>query len=207
MLTILCVTRYAPHAGRFLQAFDDLADLLDGEMVEYDGSHIRTIEDALDEAVAECADGYILRLDDDELPSPEMVEWLRDCSYEAADHWCFPRLHLWGDTHHYIPTPPLYPDLQTRLSIKAKSGGRHRVHDGSPYGSGEQAPVAIEHHKFLVRRREERESLLNEYRRLRHDADQWTVFSVPELFAESLQVVEREERPIPLVTVKGVRNG
>lgn len=206
-LTILCVTRYQPHAGRFLQAFDDLAATLDCELVEYDGTRARAIEDVLDDAIAECQDGYILRLDDDELPSPGMVEWLRGCAYETADHWCFPRLHLWRDIHHYIPTPPLYPDLQTRLSIREKSGGRSRVHDGSPFGSGERAPVAIEHHKFLVRRREEREALLNEYRRLRHDADEWMIYTVPELFAQSLTVAERDERPLPLTTGKGVRNG
>jgi hypothetical protein len=205
-LTILCVTRYQPHAARFLTALDDLAAHLDCEFIEYDGGRLRAIEDGLDAAVAECPDGWILRLDDDELPTPEMVEWLEYEHFTATDHWCFPRLHLWGDTQHYIPTPPLYPDLQTRLSIKAKSGGRHRVHDGSPYGSGEVAPVAIEHHKFLVRRREEREALLAEYRRLRSDADQWAVFTGPEDFP-SLQVVEREGRPIPLQTRKEVRNG
>lgn len=204
-LTILCVTRYAPHAARFLQVFDEIAALLDADLVEHDGTQLHAIEDGLDDAIAECPDGYILRLDDDELPSLEMIEWLESRAYEQHDHWCFPRLHLWGDIDHYISTPPLYPDLQTRLSVKAKSGGRHNVHDGSPYGSGQVAPCAIEHHKFLVRRREEREALLAEYRRLRSDADLWAVFTLPELFP-SLQVVEREGRPVPLHTGKGVRN-
>lgn len=201
MLTILTVTRYAPHSGRFLQAFDELAQRLDADMVEYDGRRVSAIEDCLDDAVSECGDGYILRLDDDELPSDEMATWLECRFYEGHDHWCFPRLHLWRDENHYIDSEPLYPDLQTRLSIKAKSGGRHRPHDGSPYGTGVVAPCAIEHHKFLVRSTEEREMLLQEYRRLRHDADNWAVFTVPELFAP-FRVVEREERPIPLHTGK-----
>ena len=201
-LTILTCTKYAPHSGRFLQAFDELAVKLDADMVEYDGRGFRAIEDCLEDAVNECDDGsYILRLDDDELPSPEMVLWLENRLYETHDHWCFPRKHLWLDEDHYIPDFPLYPDLQTRLSIKAKSGGRHKLHDGSPFGSGEIAPCDIEHHKFLVRSTEERQLLLAEYRRINPAADMWAVFSVPECFP-GFRVVEREERPIPLQTGK-----
>ena len=40
LLTILCVTRYQPHATRFLTALDDLAAHLDCEYVEYDGGRL-----------------------------------------------------------------------------------------------------------------------------------------------------------------------
>lgn len=204
MLTILTVTRYADYAIPFLTAHDDLADAIGCTFIEHDGSGARCIEDILDEAVAGCPDEWILRLDDDELPSQEMVDWLAADAYEAADHWAFPRLNLWGDEDHYITTPPLYPDLQTRLSVKTKSGGRHQIHAGSPHGTGEIAPCAIEHHKFLVRPLAERQALAREYELIAPGAgvgSHYSAFSTPE-FLPNLNVCQREGRPTPLHTGK-----
>src|SRR5215470_11394598 len=99
-LTILCVTEFNDYALPFLNRMELLAEELHADFIEYDGGRAFAIEEILDNAIAECPDGYILRLDDDEYPTPEMVAWLHNHSYEEADHWAFPRLNLWGDEWH-----------------------------------------------------------------------------------------------------------
>src|SRR5690606_10758983 len=90
--------------------------------------------------------------------------------------------------HSYIVNPPLWPDLQTRLSVKAKSGGRTRVHAGSPFGTGTVAPCVLEHHKFLVRPRGEREALVERYERIERGAGLgYSMFSVPEPYEDQLR--------------------
>lgn len=111
------------------------------------------IESVLDLVIAQCAAPYVLRLDDDESVSPGMLAWLKAEAYTRAEVWKFCRAHLWGNEETYLEAPQLWPDHQTRLSVKAKAGGRHWIHAGSPYGGGDLAPAdaAILHHKFLVR--------------------------------------------------------
>lgn len=140
------------------------------------------MERVQDDAVAWCPDGYILLMADDERITESMVEWLASGQFREADNWCFPRAHLWGAERKVIMDAPLWPDLQTRLAVKAKSGGRSRVHEGSPFGSGRVAPVAFEHHKFLVRSVEERQRLLDEYAEMWPAAanDHYRAFSLPE---------------------------
>ena len=204
-LTFLCVTENAPHARRFIEGqmadakmlgarFRLVTDRLDHRepWMPQDTVLARSagyLESVLDLAVASCPPGYVLRLDDDERATPDMLGWLAPGNYREHDHWAFPRLNLWPDSHHYITNPPLYPDLQTRLSVREKSGGRRGVHDGSPHGTGALAPVAIEHHKFLVRTRRERERLLDRYDRVRPGAgSRYAMFSVPELYEADLEV-------------------
>lgn len=172
-LSILCVTRAEAYALPFLEDMAELANDLDARfyiaadgdqaLARLDGINATTfvvrshgyLESVLDDAVAKCEDGYILRLDDDERVSDGMYGWLLERSYEQHDHWAFPRANLWPDENQRLDGnvngAVLWPDLQTRLSVKAKSGGRTRIHQGSPHGRGEVAPVVIEHHKLLVR--------------------------------------------------------
>lgn len=202
-LTLLCVSKLGDHARPFIEHFDEAAQELDATFVlavDRAGAPgwtldlhtdqflwVRSdgyIESVLDDVIAECPDGYILRMDDDERISPPMQRWLAAGAYRQHDHWAFPRMHLWPDAKHYIVNDPLYPDLQTRLSVKAKAGGRRRIHVGSPFGTGTVAPVEIEHHKFLVRERAERERLVETYDRVLPGAgEHFKVFSVPEQFA------------------------
>jgi hypothetical protein len=80
-----------------------------------------------------------------------------------------------------LKTPQLWPDAQTRLSIRAKAGGRDVIHSGSPHGGGEMAPVLIEHHVFLVRSREEREAKVARYDAIAQGAGtSFLPFIVPE---------------------------
>lgn len=162
-LTILCISAREPHSEPFRDELAWLADLVDAEFVDFDGRGAGILEYVLDEAVEECPDGHILLIDDDERCSNAMVRWLAAGAWKAADNWAFPRAHLWGNERQVIKDSPLWPDLQTRLATKAKSGGRTRVHQGSPHGTGRVAPVAIEHHKFLVRTHEERQRILDSY--------------------------------------------
>lgn len=210
-LTVLCVTAAWPYARPFIQAMRAQAHCLEAGFVlavdlerahwpawiEQDAIEVRSagyLESVLDQAVAYCPDGHILRLDDDERLTPQMVDWLASREYEEHDHWAFPRLNLWPDRARHVTNPPLWPDLQTRLSVKAKSAGRHRVHAGSPHGTGRVAPVAIEHHKFLVRTRAEREQLMADYEQLQEGAGRdYAMFSVPELYDQLLQTAPVDE--------------
>lgn len=145
------------------------------------------IESVLDEAVEYTTRDYILRIDDDESTSPPMLEWLLSGVWASHDNWTFPRAHLWGDDGHYISNSPLWPDYQTRLSVKAKSGGRLAIHAPSPYGAGEIAPVPILHHKFLVRSYQDRVRILDGYEHMQEGAGKGFIsFSLP----ESVGVVE-----------------
>lgn len=150
------------------------------------------LESTLEYGVQNCDGEYILRLDDDEACSPAMASWLEAKAYEADAHWKFPRMHLWGDTHSVLLTPQLFPDHQTRLSTKAMSGGRHFPHAMSPFGGGALAPVAIEHHKFLVRSREERERTAAKW----HQGGM-RVFSLPEDVVTEGQLVDKGNGSVP----------
>lgn len=182
-LTILCVTKGEPYADAFLKHLIEVAEVLDAKyVIAVDDNYnaltsnlqvdrgrwlsVRStgiIESVLQQAVDACDPGYIFRIDDDEKFSPSLIEWLKSGAYRASDHWKFPRVHLWGDTEHFINANPLYPDHQTRLSTKEKSGGRHTVHAGSPFGGGTLCPHPIEHHKFLVKSRDERLEIASRY--------------------------------------------
>jgi len=178
LLSILTVTKAEHFTGFFLNRMQKLAIAANAEFViAGDGSDAinrlkkagygdedilvsvksnGTMESVLDSAVRCCSGKYILRLDDDECVSPEMFQWLVREDFTEADHWKFSRAHLWHHEGLYITNAPLWPDHQTRLSVKKKSGGRPVLHVGSPFGGGRLAPVILEHWKFLVKSTEER---------------------------------------------------
>lgn len=150
------------------------------------------VESVLDQAVEACAGEYVLRLDDDEAMTPAGEEWLRQGRYLAEDHWKFPRAWLWGEQGRPLPlgspqsmvrlaNPIFWPDEQTRLSVKAKAAGRRTIHAGSPFGGGKAAPVAIEHHKFLIQTKAQRIERVREYDRLQQGSGTaFRGFYVPE---------------------------
>jgi hypothetical protein len=185
MLSILTVTQAQPFAIPFLKTMHEMAQSLRADFcliadgteaqaaLECEGIPVRAvvrsagyIESVLDEAVMYALGEYVLRLDDDERCSWPMFSWLQQACYVTSDHWKFPRAHLWGDDQTYIHHLQLWPDHQTRLSTKVKSGGRRTVHAGSPWGGGTVAPVVLEHHKFLVKTPEERRAIAAGYDRV-----------------------------------------
>ena len=191
-LSILCITEGRDYGKPFIAEMAKVAENIGCEFVLIeDGSDVHSaghIESVLDEAISRCSGEYILRLDDDESLHPDAVGWLRAKGYRVADHWALQRQNLWPDAEHFIANKPLWPDLQTRLSVKAKSGHRSEVHAGSPYGTGRVAPYPILHHKFLVRSREEREALVQRYENIAAGAgSQYVMFSLPERYEEVLQ--------------------
>ena len=210
LLSLLCITQGASSTRPLLADMAQLATLLDAEFtVVADGwmaqAELREypvnlvpvksqgyVESVLDYGVQHCHGDYVLRLDDDERCSPAMVTWLRSRKYEAADHWKFPRMHLWGDAESVLMAAPLFPDHQTRLSVVTKAGGRPSLHAQSPFGDGELAPVAIEHHKFLVKSRMERERTAAKW----HQADM-KVFSLPEDVLHDALLVEKGDGRVP----------
>ncbi len=181
-LSILCVTEHGEHTPPFLADMEEIAEQIEAAFILYDGRGAGCIENVLDQAIATCPDGHILRLDDDERCSPAMRDWLEDGAWAEHDHWAFPRLNLWPNQYMHLTSHSLYPDLQTRLSTKHKSGGRQQIHAGSPFGTGYVAPCAIEHWKFLVRPYEERCELAARYEQIAPGAgsDHYRAFSVPE---------------------------
>ena len=185
LLSILTVTKAESYTPLFLKKMRELAIAANSELViAGDGPEAMNtlrawglgeeevlvsvsskgfIESVLDQAVNCCGGKYILRIDDDELVSPEMFRWIVNEEFTAADHWKFARAHLWQRQSLYITNPPLWPDHQTRLSIRKKSGNRTFIHAGSPYGGGKLAPVILEHAKFLVKSAEERQAIADRY--------------------------------------------
>lgn len=141
------------------------------------------VESVLDTALQACRGEYVLRMDDDERCSEAMVLWLLEEEYRHADHWKFCTANLWEDDQSVITDAPLWPDHHTRLSVRAKAGGRHTPHAGSPYGGGVLAPVIHEHHKFLVKSLARRKALARHYAKM---GALLTPFTLPEAAFETL---------------------
>lgn len=217
---MITVTRGGAHALPFLRHFEGVSARLganliiaaDGERAEracailtfyYKNCHILPvrsqgyIESVLDDVIDASNTGYILRMDDDEWIPESMVAWLAAREYETEEHWSFRRVHLWGDTRTAIVNDLLWPDQQTRLSIKAKARRASRaIHAPSPYGFGTWAPVHIEHHKFLVKTAAERAEIARTYERIQAGAGSGVFrrFSLPEQEFPSLKLVPYADR-------------
>jgi len=188
-LTILCVTSidHGQALNFIRRLFDQAATLRAQLVVAADGDHaynactvlwpqqtVRvhnpgdpSLERLIDQALPSCSGDYVLRIDDDEWISPNMFAWLKSGTYLNQDHWSFTRVYWWKRRGLLIRTSELFPDVQTRLSTREKSGGRLQLHAGSPFGWGIMAPpeVVIEHHKFLVKTYAERVVIADRYER------------------------------------------
>lgn len=201
VLSLMTVTRAEPYALPFLRALTSLARDLGAQFIigcdnnakgvlrEDDGigglaipvTSNGCIESVHDDVLSYCDAKYVLRLDDDERVSHAMCMWLANKEFTAAPHWKFPRANLWGAPNRYIVNPPLWPDHQTRLSVYHMAGGRNTIHCGSPYGGGQEAPVVLEHHKFLVKTADERRAIAARYDAISPGAGSCMLaFSVPE---------------------------
>lgn len=169
-----------PRAERFLREFCELGKMLGAEVVfgahgpaaealccALDSNYVvavegQIVEEMLDPVLDTCNGDYILRLDDDELPSAGMVQWLSEGWFLEHDSWFFARYHLWPDDRHVLVESPFFPDFQQRLTTKEKSKRGPELHAGSPFPAY-RAPVYMEHHAFLVKTKEERRALTAKY--------------------------------------------
>lgn len=183
MISVLCVSDCKPRAQAFFDHFEGLAKRLGGEFVLVrDGVDVHSkgyIESVLDEAIAMTKGDWILRLDDDEKVSKAMERWINRGSHLKYDQWSFPRAHFWGDPKTVILEKYYWPDVQTRLSVRAKSGGITRIHQPSPFGGGAIAPVCLEHWVYLVKSYEERVETGLRYQQIAsgHDGGQFRASS------------------------------
>jgi hypothetical protein len=183
-LSICCVTKAADYALPLLNEMVDLAQELGAELVLGCDSFAaqsyahelaericpvramtvqgRFIEEMLNPVLSLCTGDYILRLDDDERVPLEMKSWLAPERIRQHDSWFFPRFHVWPTRDQVITSQPFFPDFQGRLTTKDKSFRPETLHAGQPH-EAYRAPVAFEHHTFLVKTKEERRAIAAGY--------------------------------------------
>jgi len=64
---------------------------------------------------AQCGSGWILNLDDDEVPSNALLTHLPELLGADVTHWWLPRRWLVGSIDTFLDEPPWVPDYQLRL--------------------------------------------------------------------------------------------
>ena len=178
-LSIICMTRGGGSSYQFINALSLQAKRLGAELVVghdegFDFSttlHMYTkfipiqtsgyVESALNQLARHAQGQFILKLDDDESISPLMLEWLRERRYMGYPAWAFPSAALWGDEGHFITTPPFWPDTHIRLTAWHLAADWPDEPHGKPKWERQAkiAPVAIRHHKFLLRGLAERQQI------------------------------------------------
>lgn len=208
-LDLLCITKGERHARQFIIMLRNIADLLGARLViGADGQAAADLcepyadrllvqrsqgylESVINQAVECCQGEYVLRIDDDELPSMGMVEWLQSGAFVTWDAWLFARMNLWGDGRVFVANDPLWPDMQMRLARRELSGGWCGIHSRCP--AAERAVFSrqvIVHYKFLVRSMAEREQMAARYDALRPGAGSgpYRAYTLPEQTFEQLEL-------------------
>lgn len=206
-LSIVCITTAEERSEPFLLHMRELADDLRAEFVvgydTYYGHHnlarahkysdvtamVKSkgyIESVLQSVMESAAGTWILRLDDDEMASPAMWEWLKSREYtkQGTQIWSFPEAALWPTTMTFITNRRLWPDYHPRLVTWRYTKWDDRVHAGAPYGLGGIAPVAILHHKYLVKSLDERKRIYEarDIEHLNDFAENHMAHSMPEIY-------------------------
>ncbi len=211
-LDILCVTKGEQHVKFFITTLRNIADLLGARLViGADGQAAADLcepyadrllvqsgkgylESMINQAVEFCTGEYVLRLDDDELPSGGMVDWLQSGVFLEREAWLFARMNLWGDGMHFLANEQLWPDLQMRLARRELSGGWGGIHSPAPAAKlGVFSKQVIVHYKFVVRSLAERQALAERYEAVRPGAGYgpYQVYTLPELTLESVWTCAR----------------
>ena len=184
-LSIVCVTNDdGRQAGSFIKRMIRLARTLDAEfvlgldgkaaqesdmrkfadkVVDLPAHDVPLLEKVLDIAIEACTGKYVLRLDDDEVVSSALEDWLKTGAYQNGGLFAFPRVYMWGDDQHVLANEGMWPDLQTRLGLKSLMFGVNSIHAGNPNGTGLVVPYALEHHKLLVKSYAERKQIADRY--------------------------------------------
>jgi hypothetical protein len=121
----------------------------------------------------QCRADWILRLDDDEVPSQALLDGLADLTADRQlTHYGVTRRWLHGDARTYLADAPWQPDYQLRLlrniaSLWSFSG---RMHDGvEMLGEGRFVDLPIYHADLLVNDLDARREKAERYERLRPD--------------------------------------
>lgn len=123
------------------------------------------IESSLNDLAHHAKGDWILRIDDDETITPAMLKWLERRAYLGHPAWSFPTAALWETNDKFITTPPFWPDTHVRLTHRSMATDWPDEPHGKPkwVNQARRAPVAIAHHKFLVKSYEERRAIADKY--------------------------------------------
>ena len=207
-LTILCATRgedrilpFLRHHQQVAQACgatyriiadgtESFARLADSDLVNtvcllaLEGVH-----QAMQVAVDAADTDYVCVLDDDETCTPGLIRWLQQRTYKTSHLWSLPRAWLWGNTETFLSGVKHWPDYQTRLSLRVAAYVPMRIHGGWFDGHGTHCPYAIEHHKLLIRSREEREATVRSYEAVQAGA------GMPKQYLPELRPIEAAPWP------------
>lgn len=151
-----------------LDTLDHCADLADRRLTyEFRDTAARLIGWVLHE----CTSDWILRLDDDELPSTALLEALPELLGDRYPlEYGLRRRWLWGDRDHYIASPPWTLEFQTRLlrNVAGQWSFDGRVHSvGTSVGEQRLVDLPIYHGALLMASDDERRRKALRYESLR----------------------------------------
>lgn len=210
-LSVLVFTEGHPFAARFLFEFGRLARDLKAQYV-IAGDHEQGFrmarrfadiaiqvetkglqEHKITEVSGMCAGDWILKLDDDETVSPAMRDWLLAWKPGTEAAYSFPYAWLWGDEQHFITAPPFWVDPHGRLMRKElMQDWPTGVHQNNPH-TGPVVPVALCHHKFLVKSMDERREVARRYDGFMQGAgtgELYGKYTLPEVYCSEFTVRE-----------------
>jgi hypothetical protein len=160
----------ALDAGGNRDALDACADLADRRLTfDYAAPPCRNIG----WLQHQCSGDWLLRFDDDEVPSTALLEGLRELVADRRPtHYGLTRRWLYGDASTYITSPPWLPDYQLRLVRNVPGIWRFtgEMHDGAiVLGERRLADLPIYHADLLLLAEEDRRRKAERYERLRPD--------------------------------------
>lgn len=210
-MSIVTVTPAKPNSEAFLLHMRHLADDLGAELViGYDTRYgiagmelahkysdltvlVKSkgyIESVLQDVIDASNGTWILRLDDDEMVTPAMWQWLKDRKYDTKEtqSWGFAEATLWPTTMTFISSHPFWPDVHPRLQTWKYAKWGRAPHSGPTHGPGLIAPAAIAHHKLLVKSLDERRHKWEERDKGRDRDEIHAIMNMPEEYLKSLTV-------------------
>jgi hypothetical protein len=193
----------AVDAGGNLDALEACADLADRRLTfDYLAPPCRNIG----WLQHQCSCDWLLRFDDDEIPSAALLEALPELVADRRPtHYGLTRRWLYGDASTYISSPPWLPDYQLRLVRNVPGIWRFtgEMHDGAiVLGERRLVDLPIYHADLLLLPVDERRRKAERYERLRpqHVAEGAPVNAiyVPEDWTDVLteRVPEADRAPI-----------
>jgi hypothetical protein len=146
-----------------LRYYGEIADKLYSIEFEFVERHLAWL-------YAQCSGDWILRLDGDEIPSPELIAEVRAATEERGlNSLIFARRNLFPTIGTYIAQEPWYPDFQVRM---VRNDGSLRF-SGLTHSAAERVlparmtEAAIYHLPFVLSALDERRARAGRYERFR----------------------------------------
>jgi hypothetical protein len=145
-------------------ALEDLGGTLADQVAWFESPG--TLESTLLWALRRCEADWILRVDDDEIPAPDLLVECRDERLDEVTHALVPRRWLYGNAGAWIASPPWGEDLQLRLVRNVPGLWRQGVRPHDPLevlGPHRVLRAPIYHGNLLVRGVDERQAKAADY--------------------------------------------